>query len=237
MREIRYLDKLIDELAKGKAMIKIPRQIAACALQTRSPWTAAWRGGAVIINSASMSWQTTVLVLSNIGRTGQKNCRSRRCKDVRFPAENGMPLRLSSWHSRPLDQCPLLYRNEIRSCGGLPRLGAADAFRGGHRDTCDQHDTPDTSPPLPLSSLRALGENRDLGIAEKVLCCSKGGGRRSLVLGPVFTSSPFARISDVQPIGAALRSIDCLGRSERRQARGSCRSSHAAAFWSTTPNT
>ena len=57
----------------------------------------------MIINSASMSWQTTVLVLSNIGRTGQKNCRSRRCKDVRFPAENGMPLRLSSWHSRPFD--------------------------------------------------------------------------------------------------------------------------------------
>ena len=26
MREIRYLDKLIDELAKGKAMEKIPRQ-------------------------------------------------------------------------------------------------------------------------------------------------------------------------------------------------------------------
>lgn len=29
MREIRYLDKLIDELAKGKAMAKILRQPAA----------------------------------------------------------------------------------------------------------------------------------------------------------------------------------------------------------------
>lgn len=29
MREIRYLDKLIDELAKGKAMDKILRDVAA----------------------------------------------------------------------------------------------------------------------------------------------------------------------------------------------------------------
>ena len=31
MREIRYLDKLVDELAKGKAMAKILRQPAAVA--------------------------------------------------------------------------------------------------------------------------------------------------------------------------------------------------------------